>query len=193
MNTEKQTLGTIVKGGFHTRQMAVIGVMAAVTCILGPLSLPLPFSPVPISFTNLAIYLSAYVLGWKRGTLSYIIYLFIGLIGIPVFSSFTGGPGKLFGPTGGYLIGFVFTALICGIFIDKWFSSPLLCFLGLLLGTVVCYLFGSIWLSYQGGITFGQSLMAGVIPFIPGDFIKILITLLIGSQIRKRLQKAGLN
>lgn len=193
MNTKKQTLDTIVKGSFHTRQMAIIGVMAAVTCILGPLSLPLPFSPVPISFTNLAIYLSAYVLGWKRGTLSYGIYLFIGLIGIPVFSSFTGGPGKLFGPTGGYLIGFIFTALICGIFIDKWFSSPLLCFLGLLLGTVVCYLFGSIWLSYQGGITFWQSYLAGVIPFIPGDFIKILIALIIGSQIKKRLQKAGLN
>lgn len=64
-----------------------------------------PDWPVPISLTNLAIYISLYLLGWKRGTISYLIYLLIGLVGIPVFSGFTGGPAKLAGPTGGYIIG----------------------------------------------------------------------------------------
>ena len=91
---------------FATKRMALIGVMTAVTCIMGPLSIPLPFSPVPISFTNLAIYLAAYVLGMKACTISYLIYMLLGMVGIPVFSGFTGGPAKLAGPTGGYIIGF---------------------------------------------------------------------------------------
>lgn len=84
--------------------------MTAVTCILGPLSVPI--GPVPISLTNLAIYFTVILLGWKKGTVSYVIYLLIGLVGVPVFSSFSAGPAKLFGPTGGYLIGFDFSAMI---------------------------------------------------------------------------------
>lgn len=93
-----------------TKELTLIGLMAALTCIAGPLSLPLPFSPVPISLTNLAIYFSVYILGMKRGTISYLVYLLLGLVGLPVFSAFTSGPAKLFGPTGGYLIGFIFIA-----------------------------------------------------------------------------------
>lgn len=98
-----------------TRQMTFIALMTAVTCILGPLSIPLPFSPVPISFTNLAIYLSLYVLGLNGATISYLVYLLIGMVGVPVFSGFSGGFGKLAGPTGGYLIGFIFLTLIAGL------------------------------------------------------------------------------
>lgn len=76
-----------------TYEMTVTALMTAVTCILAPLSIPI--GPVPISFTNLAIYLSLYLLGWKRGTISYLVYLLIGLVGVPVFSGFTGGIGKL--------------------------------------------------------------------------------------------------
>ena len=99
---------------FTTKRMALIGVMTAVTCILGPFSIPLPFSPVPISFTNLAIYLAAYVLGMKACTVSYLIYMLLGMVGVPVFSGFTAGVGKLAGPTGGYLVGFILMALIVG-------------------------------------------------------------------------------
>lgn len=78
-----------------TKELTLIGLMAALTCIAGPLSLPLPFSPVPISLTNLAIYFSVYILGMKRGTISYLVYLLLGLVGLPVFSAFTSGPAKL--------------------------------------------------------------------------------------------------
>ena len=78
-----------------TYEITMTALMAAVTCILAPLSIPI--GPVPISFTNLAIYLSLYLLGWKRGTISYLIYLLLGLVGLPVFSGFTGGPAKLAG------------------------------------------------------------------------------------------------
>ena len=95
-----------------TYAITVTALMTAVTCILAPLSIPI--GPVPISLTNLAIYISLYLLGWKRGTISYLIYLLIGLVGIPVFSGFTGGPAKLAGPTGGYIIGFIAMAIIAG-------------------------------------------------------------------------------
>ncbi|OBR96797.1 biotin transporter BioY2 [Clostridium ragsdalei P11] len=171
-------------------QMAIIGVMAAVICILGPLSIPI--GVVPISFTNLAIYFVLYTLGMKKGTISYIIYMLIGFVGVPVFSGFTGGPSKLLGPTGGYIIGFIFMALIAGFFIDVFFDKWYLCFVGMVLGTAVCYVFGTIWLSYQTNISISAAFAAGVIPFIPGDLAKILIATFIGSKIRKQLIRANL-
>ena len=113
--------------GFSVHQIAAIGIMSAVTCILAPFSIPI--GPVPISLTNLAIYFALYILGMKEGTISYLIYLLIGLIGIPVFSGFTSGPEKLFGPTGGYLIGFIPMAVIAGIIIDRFTSKRFLCLL----------------------------------------------------------------
>lgn len=181
METEKK---------FSITQIAVIGVMAAVICILAPFSLPI--GPVPISFTNLAIYIALYVLGMKRGTISYLIYLLIGLVGIPVFSGFTGGPQKLFGPTGGYLIGFIPMAVIAGIVIDKCMKKWYFCLLAMIAGTWVCYLFGTAWLAFQANMTFKAALAAGVIPFIIEDLIKMVLALLIGPQIHKQLVKAQL-
>jgi len=174
----------------NTHQLTLIGLIAAVTCILGPLSLPIGI--VPISLTNLAIYFAIYALGGKRGTLSYIVYLFIGLVGLPVFSGFSGGVPKLFGPTGGYLIGFVFMAFISGIFIDKFSNKIYMCFLGMVLGTIVTYIFGTAWLAYEAHMPFNKALAVGVLPFIPGDIVKITIASLIGPQIKKRLISAGL-
>ena len=111
---------TTKKKSFTTFQMALIAVMAAITCILGPLSIPIPISPVPISLTNLAIYLTVCLLGWKFGTISYLIYLLIGIAGLPVFSGFSSGFAKLLGPTGGYLIGFIPMAIICGFAFEKF-------------------------------------------------------------------------
>lgn len=171
-------------------KMSFIGVMAAVICILGPLSIPI--GVVPISFTNLAIYLALYILGMKKGTISYLIYMLIGFAGIPVFSGFTSGPSKLLGPTGGYIIGFIFMALIAGFFIDQFFDKAYLCIIGMVLGTFVCYIFGTAWLAYQANMPVKAAFAAGVIPFIPGDFVKILISTFIGPQIRNRLIKANL-
>lgn len=175
-----------------TKQLTLIALMAAVICILGPLSIPLPGELVPISLTNLAIYFILYILGMKCGTISYLIYLLIGLVGVPVFSGFSGGVGKLFGPTGGYLLGFIFLAIIAGIFIDRWPDKWYLCLVGMIAGTAVCYLFGTVWLACQAGYSFKAALWAGVIPFIPGDLLKIVLAMLLGSQIRKRLKKAEL-
>lgn len=164
--------------------MALIGVMTAVTCMLGPLVIPLPISPVPISFTNLAVYLTLYVLGMKAGTLSYLIYLLLGLVGLPVFSGFAGGPAKLVGPTGGYLIGFIFMAVVAGFFIDRFPKKYYLHIAGMVLGTIVCYLFGTVWLCFQMKLSFGAGLMAGVIPYLPGDAAKIIVSVIAGPALR---------
>lgn len=183
-------IATQTKSKFTIYQIAMIAVMTAVTCVLAPLSIPI--GPVPISLTNLVIYFSLYILGTKKGTVSYLIYLLIGLIGVPVFSSFTAGPGKLFGPTGGYLIGFIPLALIAGFFIQKFFKRWYLCLIGMILGTAVCYAIGTAWLAYQAHMTLRAALFAGVIPFIAGDLIKMILAMLIGPQIRKQLIAANL-
>lgn len=181
---------TPVKQKFSVRQLAVIGVMTAVTCILAPFSIPI--GPVPISLTNLAIYFSLYVLGMKKGTISYLVYLLIGFIGVPVFSGFTSGPEKLFGPTGGYLIGFIPMAVLAGILIDKFSSSRIISFLGMAAGTVICYGIGTAWLAWQAHLDWKAALFAGVIPFISGDVIKIALAAIAGPEIRKQLIRAGL-
>ena len=178
-----------------TYQLALTGVMTAVICILGPMSLMIPISPVPISLANLAICLSIVILGMRLGTLSCVLYLLIGLIGLPVFSGFSGGIGKLAGPTGGYLIGYLFLSLIGGFFVERFsgkgFEQRAVQGLGLLVGTAVLYAFGTAWLAYMAGMNFAEALAAGVLPFIPGDLVKIFLTLLVGPEVRTRLLQAG--
>ena len=157
----------------HTYAMVTTAFMAAVTCILAPLSIPI--GPVPISLTNLAIYLS--------------LYLLIGLAGLPVFSGFSGGIGKLAGPTGGYIIGFIPMAIIAGIIIDH-FRKRWIQLLGMILGTAVCYVFGTAWFCMQAGYTVSAALAVCVIPFIPGDLIKMVIALTIGPVIHQRTETA---
>ena len=173
-----------------TRQMTFIALMTAVTCILGPLSIPLPFSPVPISFTNLAIYLSLYVLGLNGATISYLVYLLIGMVGVPVFSGFSGGFGKLAGPTGGYLIGFIFLTLIAGLLMKLFPGNKVMEAVGLVLGTAVCYAFGTAWLCFQAHMSAAAGLAAGVIPYIPGDLVKIAVAMIVGTALRAALKKA---
>ena len=174
----------------NTKHLALIGVMSAVLCILGPLALPI--GPVPISLGSFAVYLTVYILGMKKGTISICIYILLGLVGIPVFSSFSGGVGKVMGPTGGYIVGYILLALIFGFFIDKWKTNYGFIALGMVLGTIALYLLGTLWLAYQAEMSFQAALAAGVLPFIAGDIIKMIVAGLVGEQVRKRLWAAGI-
>ncbi|MBR5047719.1 MAG: biotin transporter BioY [Eubacterium sp.] len=174
-----------------TRRMVMIALMASVICTLSPLCINLPVSPVPISLATMAVCLASCILGWRSGTFSVVIYLLLGLAGLPVFSNFTGGIAKLAGPTGGYLIGYLFLALISGFFFENT-THPALHALGMALGTGTCYGFGTLWLSHQAGLTFLQGLAMGVIPYIPGDLAKIMLVLVTGPAIKRRLAAAGL-
>jgi biotin transport system substrate-specific component len=167
-----------------TYTLVVTALMAAVTCILAPLSIPI--GPVPVSLTNFVIYLSLYLLDWKKRTISYLVYLLIGLAGVPVFSGFTGGVAKLAGPTGGYIIGFIPMAVIAGIAIDK-FQQRWIHLIGMITGTVVCYAFGTLWFCLQSGTAVAAALSICVFPFIPGDLVKMIIAIFLAKKIREKL------
>ena len=165
------------------RTLAEIGALTALICVLGPLSIPLPFSPAPIAFANLAIFFAVYLLGTA-------VYLLLGFVGVPVFAGFTGGAQKLLGPTGGYLVGYLPMALIIGLFVDRWADKkPLLTLPGYVLGSAACYALGSLWLAKQMSLTFSAAMMMAVVPYLPGDAAKIALTLLAAPIVRRRLAK----
>ena len=183
--SQNETSGTVAVDNqkIRTKQMVLIALMTAVTCVLGPLSIPLPFSPVPISLTNFAIFLAIFVLGMKNGTISFIIYLLLGAIGVPVFSSFRGGLQVLAGPTGGYLIGFIFLALIMGFALDHFDRKLVPTIIGMIIGMAVCYAFGTVWLAKLLSLSFKEGLMMGVIPYLAGDAAKIIIAAIVGPKL----------
>ena len=189
--SQNETSGTVAVDNqkIKTKQMVLIALMTAVTCVLGPLSIPLPFSPVPISLTNFAIFLAIFVLGMKNGTISFIIYLLLGAVGVPVFSSFRGGFQVLAGPTGGYLIGFIFLALIMGFALEHFDRKLVPTIIGMIIGMAVCYAFGTVWLAKLLSLSFKEGLMMGVIPYLAGDAAKIIIAAIVGPKLYGATQK----
>jgi hypothetical protein len=97
--------------------LVFVALFAAVMTVCAQIQIP--FGEVPFTLQTLGVFIAASLLGWKRGTLSVIVYVLLGLAGVPVFAGFSGGIGVLFGPTGGYIIGFIFTALIVGLMTEK--------------------------------------------------------------------------
>lgn len=171
---------------FSVQKMAIIALMTAVLCILAPISIPVFISPVPISLGVLAIYLTAYVLSPLDATISVIIFILLGTFGLPVFSGYSGGLSKLVGPTGGYIIGFLFTVYISSIFIHMK-KGIIFDVIGMITGLALCYILGTIWFSYQQGKGFIASLLLCVVPFLIGDAIKIIVAVILGTQLNKRL------
>ena len=169
-----------------TYQMAVTALMAAVLCVLGPLSVPI--GAIPISLSNFVICLAAWLLGARFGTLSVAIYLAIGLVGVPVFSGYGAGIAKLAGPTGGYLVGYLLLAFIGGLFIEKSKGQPVISGIGLVLGDAACYVLGTIWFMILTGADLVSALGWCVLPYLPGDAAKIVLAAVLTMQLDKRLK-----
>ena len=174
---------------FPVRRLALAALMSAVLCVLGPFSLSL--GPIPLSLATLAIYLFPYLLGWKWGTVSVLVYVLLGGAGLPVFSGFSGGLGKLLGPTGGYIAGYLFLSVLTGLAVQYGHGRPVH-LLGMLAGTAVLYAFGTAWFCIQGGFSVGEALMKCVWIFIPGDLMKMAAALFLGPLLRRRLEAAKL-
>ena len=170
------------------RTMIQTALATAVICILSPFTIMLPFSPVPVSLSIFAILIAVYALGMKRGIAATGLYMLIGFVGLPVFSGFSSGIGKLLSPTGGYIIGYLFVAFLSGFFIDRWENRGMHA-LGMTLGILICYLFGTLWLAREAHMDFRAALAAGVIPFIPADAVKVMITLFVGPKLRRAIGK----
>lgn len=172
-----------------TRDMTVTAVMAAVLCCLGPLTIQI--GPIPVTLANLGVMLAAYVLGRKRSAAAVGLYLLIGLVGLPVFSGFQGGPQKLLGPTGGFLAGYLLLAFIAGWCIDRWPESRLAGAAGLLAGEVVLYILGTAWFVFQAGTGVGEALALCVYPFLAVDAAKVVAATAVGPVLRAAVRKSG--
>ena len=163
------------------RDLTVTAVFAAILCIISPFSIPI--GPVGITVAPFGVYLSGAVLGWKRGGIAVAVYLILGFIGLPVFSGFMGGIQRLAGPTGGYLVGYIPCAVITGLFADriskKW-AAPV----GMLLGTATLYAFGTAWFCVMSGTGVLPALGTCVLPFLPGDAVKIACAAGIAGKVR---------
>ena len=175
---------------FSTRKMTMIAVMAALLCVFGPLTVPI--GPIPLSLCNFMVFLVGAVLGAKSGSLAVVVYLLIGMVGVPVFSGFSGGLQKLVGPTGGYLIGYIPCAFITGLAIksgetvpEKKWKLPSY----MLLGVTVLYILGTAWFMAQSGNGLGASLSMCVIPFLPMDAIKLVAACLLAWPIRRAIYR----
>ena len=142
--------------------------------LLAHLSIPVPFSPVPITGQTFGILFLGAVLGSRIGTLSVIIYISEGLIGLPVFAGGSMGFLYLLGPTGGYLIGFIPAVYLVGYLSEQgWINSFTSAFLTMTIGTSVIFIFGISWLAVTAGL--GTALSIGLYQYIPGAIIKIVL------------------
>ncbi len=186
------TASTEHKTGFSGRTLAIAtcAVMTAAICIASPFSIPI--GPVPISLATLIVCLSAYILGWKMGTVSVCLYLLIGLIGLPVFSGFSGGFAKLAGPTGGYLIGYIPLALITGLVTEKTINR-VLHFTGIIAGTALLYTLGTACFCIVMDCDVAYALGLCVYPFIPGDIAKTVIAVVLGPILKERIRNIRSN
>lgn len=146
-----------------------------VIALSAQVAIQLPFSPVPITGQTMAVLLVGALLGSRRGALAVLAYIAQGLAGLPVFAGGAAGLTRLFGPTGGYLVGFVAAAFLVGWLAergwDRRFGTTLA---AMTLGNLVIYGVGAVWLAvFVGGVSRAWSL--GVVPFLPGDAIKIVL------------------
>ncbi|MFP3154487.1 biotin transporter BioY [Lachnospiraceae bacterium ZAX-1] len=175
-----------------TKDIVLIGLIAAILCILAPISIPIPISPVSITLGLFAVVMAGILLGKWQGLLCVAVYILIGMVGMPVFSNYSGGIQKIAGPSGGYLIGYLALVWIVGFFVEKFPSKIYMYFVGAVIGTVLCYAIGTLWMKVLLNLTFVEALMMGVIPFIPLDMVKIILAVLSCYPVRKTLKKQNL-
>lgn len=166
--------------------MVYTAMFTAIICVCSIISINI--GTVPITLQTFAVCVSAAMLGWKRGTISIILYILLGAAGLPVFAGFSGGIGILTGATGGYIIGFIFTALIVGICADKFDRKLVPLIISMVVGIAVCYALGTPWFMFVTNMDLKISLGYCVIPFLPFDAIKIVLATVIVNRLSKAVK-----
>lgn len=178
------------KAKFKAIDVALIAMMTALIAVCSWITIP--FGDVPFTMQTFAVFVAVGLLGWKRSTLSVIVYILIGVAGAPVFSGFRGGISSLVGPTGGYIVGFIFLALIGGLIIDKFPKKVYVMCIAMILGLAICYAFGTAWFMYvyirnTGAITLAAVLGKCVVPYIIPDLLKMVLAVVISKAVKSRV------
>lgn len=160
-------------------------IFAALTAVFSQITIPLPL--IPITGQTLAVGLTATILGSRYGTLAMLIYLLLGAIGVPVFSGASGGLHVIIGKTGGYIIGFIFTAFITGLILEKTRFTFANALVANIVGMIVTLAVGAVQLKYVTQIPWDKALEFGVYPFLVVGIIKAVLASVIGVKVRERL------
>lgn len=176
----------------NIRDITYIAIFAAIIAILSQISLPI--GPVPFTLQTFAVPLAGIILGRKRGTISTIIYLLLGCVGVPVFAGFTGGIQNLVGPTGGFLLGFPLYAFFAGLGIHLFHGKGkyvrlIAC---LIVGCVIDYVLGCLIFVLIGAGNLAAAMTYCVIPFIIPEIAKVALACFLGITIRNALVNARL-
>jgi biotin transport system substrate-specific component len=172
------------------KMLIVTALFAAIIGIMAQITIPLPL--VPITGQTLAIGLAATILGKKYGTLSVIVYIMLGIAGLPVFSGMSSGLGVVFGPTGGYIIGFLPAAFLIGWILERFGFTVTTAITANIIGMIITLTFGAIWLKFVAEISWMAALSGGVVPFIIVGIIKAALAATVGILVRNRLTSAKL-
>lgn len=168
-----------------TAEMTKMALMVAMNCVSAYIIIPLPFSLSPLALQTLIVNLTGYVLNAKQAFMTMLVYLLVGLAGVPVFTGGSAGPGKLFGPTGGYIIGFLFTAVFLAYFRGEKYNFKRYALLGCVIGIPLIYVFGVVQLKLITGMGWDKAIMTGALPFIPLDIVKCLAAAVIAGPINR--------
>ncbi|UPW84933.1 biotin transporter BioY [Lysinibacillus sp. Ag94] len=163
---------------------------AAIIAVLAQVTIPLPL--IPITGQTLAVGLVVTILGTRVGTLSVLLYILLGAASLPVFSGMSGGLGILVGPTGGYIVGFLVTAIIMGLYLDTFGLTIFHAIVANIIGMVVTLAFGTTWLKIVGDLTWTAAFMGGAAPFIVVGIVKAVLAAWFGVIVRRRLERAHL-
>jgi biotin transport system substrate-specific component len=163
--------------------MVFAAMFASMMAVGAYIKIPVPVSPVPITLQTLFILLAGAMLGARWGTISVIVYLLLGIAGLPVFSGGSSGLGMFFGPTGGYLLGFVFGAFVIGLLCDRYGKDKVhFNILFMLAGIFIIYSLGIFQLMNIASLSFPEAVVLGLVPYIPGDILKVLASSIIASR-----------
>jgi len=172
------------------KMLIVSALFAAIIGIMAQLTIPLPL--VPITGQTLAVGLAATILGKRYGTISVLVYILLGIVGLPVFSGMSSGLGVVFGPTGGYIIGFIPAAIFIGWFLERFGFNVTNGIIANIVGMIITLAFGAVWLKFVAELSWMAALTGGVTPFIIGGIIKAVLATTVGIIVRKRLTSAKL-
>lgn len=168
-----------------TAEMTKMALMVAMNCVSAYIIIPLPFSLSPLALQTLIVNLTGYVLNAKQAFMTMLVYLLVGLAGVPVFTGGSAGPGKLFGPTGGYIIGFLFTAVFLAYFRGEKYNFKRYALLGCVIGIPLIYVFGVVQLKLITSMPWDKAILTGALPFIPLDIVKCLAAAVIAGPINR--------
>ena len=168
-----------------TAEMTKMALMVAMNCVSAYIIIPLPFSLSPLALQTMIVNLTGYVLNAKQAFMTMLVYLLVGLAAVPVFTGGSAGPGKLFGPTGGYIIGFLFTAVFLAYFKGEKYNFKRYALLGCVIGIPLIYVFGVVQLKLITGMGWDKAIMTGALPFIPLDIVKCLAAAVIAGPINR--------